>query len=161
MQINEAEKKIYGKLYDITADHFDAQYGNLRGSKETFLASLGMEANRADLGLLDEVPAKDFLETAFITILKRWPEDEVIQAWDKRRSTMGEVEYKNAIISTVVNSRERAAVGVTVTNNHYVAAQKQPQFGTATQTAAQFDKLYRVYMKFPKWVRKLAKKALR
>ena len=77
MLINKKEQEIYGKLFDITSSNYDSKYGNLKGNRRSFLISVDMKPNQADLSLLDEVPASEFLEAAYIAILKRLPEPEV------------------------------------------------------------------------------------
>lgn len=162
MRISNEEKEIYGKLYDITSRNYDTQYGSLEGTRQNFLISVQMEANAADLGLLDEVPAESFLEAAFVSILKRLPEAEVRTEWEKRRQTMPEEEYKKQIISTLVNCGERAEKGISVSNNIFTPVQQQVwTTGSPQGGYPQVDKLYKIYMKLPKWARKMAKAALK
>ena len=165
MLLSEKENSIYKQLYDITSKNFDGRYGTLQGSKGAFIASVNLEPHRTDLSVLADVPIDDFLEASYFSVLRRFPDATAAEIWKQKRPTMSEETYKEKVVFSLINSRERSIRGVTVYNNIFSQVQKQNGIVANTVVAQPaypgLNRLYKIYYKLPKWLKSLVKALLK
>ncbi len=162
MLLTEKEMEIYGNLYDITSKNYDPDYGKLQGNRSAFLTSVNLESFRSDLSVLENVPTDEFLEAAYIAIVRRFLDSPAEQMWKEKRGTLKEDTYKELITGSLMNSRERLLKGITAYYNIFsVPARQSDTIAAAQPMSAGITRLYRFYQKLPAWMRKIIKKVMK
>lgn len=158
--MNHSEIEIYSSLFRIVKDNMEKSGYEMIPSEEAFLAVVGTASDTADLLRLRNLGKSDFIQAAFATILRRFPDDGALMAWGKKRD-MPDEEYRSKLITTLINSAEHKQKNLRICNNIYMTVEKQPIQVVVQTGYGGMDRLMKIYSRMPKWMKKFAKKILK
>lgn len=100
------ELSIYSKLYDVTENNLAGTGVEMGTCKDVFLKTAQVRPEYADLSLMYDVPADEYVQVMYSLILKRLITDEETDSW-KARSFKTEQELKEVVGKTVIAFTER------------------------------------------------------
>lgn len=158
IMIVENEKEIYGRVYDIAQSYMQKEKESILFSKKVFLESIGHRANEIDMKEWSTLEGIDFINCAYLELLRRFPSQSDILFW------LQQSDYKRKLINTIICSYEFSLLNIEILNNPYpVSKLKSGIYNRLFKETS--DELrqcwyFRLYMKFPKKVRKLIKKII-
>lgn len=155
---------IYSALIQIVDNNLQKAHKELEFSQEAFLISVESKPNVINMSLWSDLDQEVFLEVAFMQLLKRVPEKEVITYWKKREPSLTKEAYQSAVIESIINSEEFAIKKVVISNNIYCDIKEKQRtiiINSNSEINNYVEKLVMVYRRMPLFLRKLAKKIMR
>lgn len=155
---------IYSALIHIVEKNLEKNQIELGFSPEAFLTSVETKPDIVNMSLWSELDNEVFLEVAYMQLLKRVPEKDVLVYWEKRRVSMTKAEYQKAVTESVINSEEFAIKKVVVSHNIYCDIKEKQRtviINTNPEITYYVEKLVLVYRRLPLVLKKLAKKILK
>ena len=149
---------IYENIYNELANYMNQQNQKIKVGKDTFLNSIGHKANSVDMGLWNNLDDYDFVETAYLELLRRFPFDGDIEYW------VNEPDFRKKLIQTIIKSTEFISLRTEVYNNPYPINQKKEKLRRVLYKTS-YERLnntwyYKLYMKLPVKIRKILKSTL-
>ena len=157
--MNERETAVYEGVYDVLEENMELRGETAPVSKSVFMLSIGHKANIVDLEKFKELDNEDFINAAYLELLRRFPFPGDVEYW------MRISDYKRKLILSIMNTPEFWNLHIQVDNNPYPiskARQKYRDFvygGSREEFCKKW--YYRLYMRFPEKIRKGIKKVVR
>lgn len=160
----ERDIDIYNSLIHIVEKNLQNVQKKLEFSPEAFLISVQSKPDIINMSLWSDLDPDIFLEVAYMHLLKRVPEKEVLNYWEKRKQSMTKTAYQSAVIESIINSEEYSIKKVVVSNNIYCDVKEKQRtiiVNTNSEINCYLEKLVKVYRRMPLFLRKLAKKIMK
>lgn len=114
----EKERDVYSEIYRIVNENMIASGKQLEFREQTFLSTIGEQAQIANLLKWKDCDADSFLENAYYQLLERMPDQYARNRWNKNLSEKRE-GWRKEILSSVLNSREYMMKNTCYKNNIY------------------------------------------
>lgn len=154
------EKRVYAALYDVVNRNMATAGKTFVPTKNSFLLSTELEPQKTNLELLKDVNKEEIVQTAYVTVLRRFPDEGAIQYW-KQPYIYQREDYNKIVIKSVVNSIERTMKGIDLYNAEAVNIDIS-RFGRLKEKLFPIlNLLYKIYRLLPASIRKIIKKVLR
>lgn len=153
--MTEQEKKIYIQLYDKAYEEKKCRGKDYEARRYVFEKLLDLPPGEVDSHFLCDIPKQYFLETVYMILLKRWPENSVLEAWKVQREDLDTFEYEKAVLSTVVNSIEFQIKGMKLNDTIFLDSPKRYNAGNFKR------KMYELYLKLPNRIQENVKKIVK
>lgn len=142
---------IYSGLFEIVSENQKRVGKEMEFQKQTFLSTVGEEAQITDLSKWRDCDIDSFLENAYFQLLERMPDRGARNRW-KNRAPKKKLDYQRAILISVLNSQEFMMKSTCFKNNIY---------GNIQQTRLRIrikNNLFRLGRKLPKSIKQAIKK---
>lgn len=163
----------YADLYDIVEQRLQEQGIPMVSTREAFCCSVLMEPGICDGKLMETMENPAFLETAYLGLLNRLPDESANKEW--KHYMKGEQDkFRQELMNDVVPSMEAILKGSSFQNNQIIETKQRALFkidmsfaatmnGNSTGSSRQrlIDQLYKVYLKLPGGIRLFLRKVLR
>lgn len=154
------EKKVYENLYDIMFQKIELAEAKFIPTKKSFLLALELEPQKTNLALLKDVSKEDIVQTAYVALLRRFPDDGAVKYW-KQEELQTREDYNKLVMQTLVNSVERAMKGIEVYNAETVGVKTSRIYRIKEKIYPVLSLMYKIYRFLPEPIRKILKKVLR
>lgn len=173
-------ESTYEALYDIVEKRLQEHDRQMLCRKEVYLFSLHNKPGVCDGEKLSALSSNaDFFQGAFLSLLNRLPDEAVSKTWEMNIKTRKPEEFQAELMEVLLSSPEAVMKSSVYVNNEITKPRlrkKQPlenliQSGTdekqeaaPVQSQEQLgfkDRLYKVYLKLPESVRRVAHRIVR
>ena len=106
MMRSETERNVYRKLYEITAQNSEKGGIPLPFHWEAVQAALDEGTDVADLFDFIDQDGEDFLTSAYITILKRMPDETAKASLLPQAKSLSRLEFQQKVLTEIFMSKE-------------------------------------------------------
>lgn len=152
------ELDVYGKIYDMTEHYMSELEVQIPYSKAVFLTSIAHKANEVDVNRWIHFEGEDFINAAYLQLLKRFPTKQDLIYWERQS------DYKEKLIVTIVNSMEFIRLRIRVLNMPYQIdirnnKLKRKLYGDTAEWL-QKQWYFKLYISCPSGIKRIAKKVI-
>lgn len=152
--IDAAYTALALKIYRTAQRNAETAGEKMPCSEALFAALDAMEPGVCDYGVLRGLENSDFLEAAFLTLLRR-PADETARTNWMTRAELPPEEFQTQLLRSVLRSEEYTHSGVTLIHCPLPLNEDAPH---TVRVAAYPERLLAIYRKMPAPLKTIAKK---
>lgn len=157
--LSAEEKNIYGALYDVVEENMRAAGKVFQPTKTSFILSADVEPQRTNLEILKNVRKDEILQAAYVTILRRFPDDETVKYWNQP-TIFQQDNYNRTVLKSVANSIERSVKKIDLYNEEMVGFKLFRLVRLRVTLLPALNFVYKIYRLLPSPFRKTLKKIL-
>ncbi len=155
-----SDLNVYSKLYDIVETNMRENGLDMSFGKNAYLKTIELKPKDVDILNFIELCNEEFIQAAYIGLLRRIPDKKAVEQWRMRSNELSERDFQKAVINSLMKSEEFLFKGVIVHNNIYSENVIQQQIvvdETDEMPNLYVIKLTKLYHKMPRFIKDFAR----
>ncbi|MCM1495716.1 MAG: DUF4214 domain-containing protein [Bacteroides sp.] len=162
----------YEALYDIVEQRLQDVDRPMPCSRQAFLFAAGMKPGECDGRQLAVMENEEFFQSVYLGLFNRLPDSGAKLVWEEKMK-LNSTQFRETVLDALLCSPEAVTKSSCLMNNQLVPVKQRPLTvldnymlrkngePAAPVKAGWKDYLYKLYIRFPLPLRKLARKILR
>ena len=155
-----SDLNVYSKLYDIVETNMQENGLDMLFGKSVYLKTIELKPKDVDILNFIELCNEEFVQAAYIGLLRRIPDKKSIEQWRNRFNDYSKRDFQKKVINSLMSSEEFIFKGVIVKNDIYSERVIQQQIvvgETDEMPNVYVIKLTKLYNKMPQVIKDFAR----